>query len=273
MKKLIKSLIPPIFLDVYRKYKSSKYGWHGSYKSWEEAKDSSSGYDSDEILQKVRSSLLKVKNGEAVYERDSVIFDEVQYSWPLLAGLMFTGAKSGGALKVLDFGGSLGSTYYQNKKFLDRLDSVSWSIVEQKHFVDVGKIDFEDERLKFYYDVKSCIESEKPNVLLLSSVLQYIEKPYELLDELLGFGFEYVILDLTAVSLKKEILTIQKVNPNLYDAAYPCWMLDYQKINSCFAKHSYLLVERFDGLSGYEVLSQNKKIGKYIGEIRIKNDR
>ena len=60
MKKLIKSLIPPIFLDLYRTYKSSKYGWHGSYKSWEEAKSASTGYDSNEIIQKVRSSLLKV---------------------------------------------------------------------------------------------------------------------------------------------------------------------------------------------------------------------
>jgi len=96
MKQFIKSLIPPIMLEAVRKLKNNKYGWHGDYKSWQEAQSISSGYDSDEILQKVRSSLLKVKNGEAVYERDSVIFDEVQYSWPLLAGLMFAAAKSGG---------------------------------------------------------------------------------------------------------------------------------------------------------------------------------
>ena len=63
----------------------------------------------------------------------------------------------GGVLSVLDFGGSLGSTYYQNKKFLDSLDDVSWNIVEQKHFVDAGKEDFEDERLRFSYDIESCV--------------------------------------------------------------------------------------------------------------------
>ena len=105
MKQFIKSLIPPIALNILKRIQSSKYGWHGNYKSWKEAQNASTGYESNEIIQKVRSSLLKVKNGEVVYERDSVIFDEIQYSWQLLAGLMFASAKSGGVLKVLDFGG------------------------------------------------------------------------------------------------------------------------------------------------------------------------
>lgn len=46
------------------------------------------------ILQTVKNSLLKVKNAEIVYERDSVIFDEIEYSWQLLTGLMFCIVKS-----------------------------------------------------------------------------------------------------------------------------------------------------------------------------------
>ncbi len=38
-------------------------------------------------------------------------------------------------LSVLDFGGSLRSTYYQNKTFLENLNSIEWSIVEQTHFL------------------------------------------------------------------------------------------------------------------------------------------
>ena len=163
-------------MDIFRKIKPNKYGWKGSYNTWEEAQKVSIGYDSKEILQKVRASLLKVKNKEAVFERDSVIFDKIQYSWPLLAGLMYACVKSKGELRVLDFGGSLGSTYFQNKKFLDEIDEVSWGIVEQKHFVDVGKKDFQDSRLKFYYDIETCKKEQNPNILVLSSVLQYIKK-------------------------------------------------------------------------------------------------
>lgn len=246
MKRLIKSLIPPILLDLYRKIKNKKYGWHGDYKSWEEAKKKSTGYDDNQILEKVRISLLKVKNGEAVYERDSVIFDEIEYSWPLLAGLMYASAKSKGKLKVLDFGGSLGSTYFQNKKFLDKLNDVSWSIVEQKHFVDVGKADFEDGNLKFYYDLDDCVAIETPNVLVLSSVLQYIEKPYELLDELLKYDFEFVIFDRTIFSKNKtdDYISVQITDDVFKNATIPCWLFHEKKFKNYFHQ-KFMLIETF----------------------------
>jgi putative methyltransferase (TIGR04325 family) len=246
MKQFIKSLIPPILLDLLNLYNNSKYGWFGNYATWKEAKKASSGYESDEILQKVRTSLLKVKNGEAVYERDSVIFNEIHYSWPLLTGLMLATAKSNGKLRVLDFGGSLGSTYYQNKKFLDQLGDVSWSVVEQKHFVDTGKKDFADERLHFYDHIESCIQEQNPNVLVLSSVLQYMEKPYELLDELLKHNFQFVLFDRTPFSLdNQDQITIQIVSPIIYSASYPCWLFNEIFFLDYFQIKSYTLIESF----------------------------
>lgn len=250
MRKLIKSLIPPILLDIVKKFRSSKYGWQGDYSSWHEAHEASTGYDSDKILQTVRSSLLKVKNGEAVYERDSVIFDAVQYSWPLLTGLMFCGAKSRGVIRILDFGGSLGSTYYQNKKFLDKFENVSWSIVEQKHFVDAGKVDFEDDRLKFFYNVDECVKSENPNVLLLSSVMQYIERPFELLDTILENNFNYILIDRTLFSKKEEKITLQIVPPYIYEASYPCRFFDKNEFIKYFIKQGFSIIEIFDGSDG-----------------------
>ena len=212
MKNLVKSLIPPIVLKALQKIRFYRYGWKGDYATWQDAENDSIGYDSEKILQKVKTSMLKVKNGEAAYERDGVIFDEIQYSWPLLSGLMFASSVGKGALKVLDFGGSLGTSYYQNKFFLDKLDDVSWSVVEQKHFVDTGKKYFEDDKLKFFYDVNECIRQENPNVLLLSSVLMYIEKPYELLDTLLEYDFKYILIDKTQFSKSTERITLQMVS-------------------------------------------------------------
>lgn len=249
MKEFIKSLIPPILLDIIRQIRFSKYGWREEYNSWDEAKKASTGYDSDEIIQKVRSSLLKVKNGEAVYERDSVLFDEIQYSWPLLAGLMYASSKMRGVLKVCDFGGSLGSTYYQNKVFLDGLPEVSWSVVEQKHFVETGKKDFEDERLKFYYDVQTCKKEQNLNVLVLSSVMQYIERPYKLLDEILKNDFAFVIVDRTPFA-NKELIKLQIVPPSIYNASYPCWFFEENKFLGFFEKYGYKVIENFDTPDG-----------------------
>ena len=237
-------------MDLYRKSNFTKYGWHGEYKTWQKAEDVSTGYDADEIIKKVRESGLKVKNGKAMYERDSVIFDEIEYSWPLLSGLMFASARYGGAIKVLDFGGSLGTTYFQNKKFLDKFEDVSWNIVEQKIFVNVGKVDFEDERLKFYHDIKGCIEHERPNILLLSSVLQYIEKPYELLNELLKNNFETILIDRTLFSKTYKKIKLQVVPPKIYRASYPCWFLDELEFIAYFESNNYNIIESFETLGG-----------------------
>ena len=249
MKKFIKSFIPPIFLAFLKKFRINKYGWKGNYPNWQKAQEDSSGYDSDEIIQKVRSSLLKVRNGEAVYERDSIIFDEIQYSWPILSGLMLASTKFKGNLNVLDFGGSLGSSFYQNKKFLDRIDDVSWSIVEQEKFVQIGKREFTSERLNFYYSIEECIEKSRPNILLLSSVLQYLEKPYKMLDKILQNDFEYVLVDLTPFTFSfKDRIKLQIVPEYFYNASYPCWIFNENNFIDYFMTNNYRVLEKFKSL-------------------------
>ena len=103
-----KLLLPPIVLEGWRIIQSHHgrdFGLIGDYSSWNEAVAASTGYDAELILEKTKTALLKVKNGEAIYERDSVLFNEIQYTWPLLAGLMWVAAQSRRRLNVLDFGG------------------------------------------------------------------------------------------------------------------------------------------------------------------------
>jgi len=113
---IIREITPPIIFRIY-KNKAAKYGFWGNYPDWEAAKKASAGYDSEIILKKVTDALLKVKDGEASGERDSVLFDKVQYSWPLLAGLLWIASRNNNRLTLLDFGGSLGTSYFQNKLF------------------------------------------------------------------------------------------------------------------------------------------------------------
>ena len=165
---------------------------------------------------------------------------------------MFASSVGKGALKVLDFGGSLETSYYQNKFFLDKLDDVSWSIVEQKHFVDTGKKYFEDDKLKFFYDVSECIRQENPNVLLLSSVLMYIEKPYELLDTLLEYDFKYILIDKTQFSKSNERITLQIVPPSIYKGSYPCRSFKEATLKEYFIKHQYSILEDFHSYDDHD---------------------
>ncbi|PKP35503.1 MAG: methyltransferase, TIGR04325 family [Bacteroidetes bacterium HGW-Bacteroidetes-17] len=251
IKNFIKGLLPPIFTTFLEHFKNRKFGWKGDYVTWDDANSEAKGYDDDVIIHKVKESLLKVKNGEVAFERDSVVFNEIEYSWPLLAGLMLASANKPKGLSVLDFGGSLGSTYYQNKKFLDALPHISWNIVEQKHFVDIGKKDFEDEYLHFYHTVEECLIKENPSVLVLSSVLQYIEKPYEILDGLLNHDFEYILIDRTPFSFdNQDKIKLQVVPPGIYDASYPCWFFNKQFFIRFFISKNYQLIEEFEANDG-----------------------
>ncbi len=195
---------------------------------------------------------MKVKHGEAAYERDSVLFGEVEYSWPVLTALLWIAARNGGRLSVLDFGGALGSSYYQNHRFLERLPEVHWSIVEQPSFVACGKRDFADERLRFYDNIEACLAERKPQVLLLSSVLQYLERPYELLHGVRD-RFPSVIVDLTPVhGGPRDRLTVQTVPPTIYTARYPCWIFSEAAITDALA-HDFATVAAFDSHIGQDI--------------------
>lgn len=240
--------------------------WNGNYNSWQEAMQHTTGYHDNEILEKCQTALLKVKNGEAVYERDSVLFDEIQYSWGLLAGLQKAAIDNKGKLCVLDFGGSLGSTYYQNKDFLKTLDEVQWCIVEQSNFVDCGKQYFENEQLKFYHTVDECISKHNPNVLLLSGVLQYLEKPYEWISKFVALKIPYIIIDRTSfIQGEKDILTVQNVPKEIYKASYPSWFF----IEKIFIKNfrKYNLVESFESICDAPQLINSTHKGKWRGHI------
>lgn len=228
----INKLIKKLFKS---KKTSKRYGWSGNYSTWEEASAVCSGYSSQKIIDKTINSASLVRDGKAVYERDSYLFDKIEYSWPLLSGLLLAASKNNGNLNVLDFGGSLGSSYFQNKIFLSKLNTVRWCIVEQDAFYEFGKNNFQTEELLFYKTVKECVNQQKPKVLLLCSVLQYIQDPFQMISEFINYGFDYIIIDRTSfINAPNHRITVQNVPPYIYEASYPCWLFNYEKLINLF---------------------------------------
>jgi len=243
---ILKNLLPPFIFDKLRQSTFRRYGWFGNYESWKEAENASVGYDSDLIIEKVLNATLKVKQGEFPYERDSVLFDEIQYDWPLLSGLMWVASRNGGDLNVLDFGGSLGSTYWQNRKFLTTIPSLKWNIIEQPKYVEVGRKHLQDATLKFYYAKEEYFNESRPNLLLLSSVISYIKEPFDLLHSLFELNIEHVIIErILFIEGLHDRLTVQRVTPKIYNASYPCWFFSESKFMD-FVKKRYDVLEVYD---------------------------
>lgn len=225
IKPLVKDWLPPAILRAVRYWRGQGIRFEGNYKTWEEAAALCTGYDAESILDKVLEATLKVKRGEAVFERDSVLFDEIQYSWPVTAALMWAAARNNGNLRVLDFGGALGTSYFQNRKFLSKLKAVSWCIVEQAHFVEKGKELVEDDILKFYSSIEESVIAETRNVILLSSVVQYLSNPESLLNQINSIEADVLILDRTPFTVgPRNTVCIQHVPSDIYTASYPMWL-------------------------------------------------
>lgn len=206
-------------------------GFEGDFATWEQARAQCTGYDEQTILTKVLEATLKVQDGVAAFERDSVLFDEIEYAWPLLAGLMSAAARAGGRLNVLDFGGALGSSYFQNRMFLQTLPEVRWNVVEQAHYVDAGRAHIEHGPLHFYRTIEQCLGQTQPNVVLLSSVLQYLKSPHEILQRLSESGATYLIIDRTPFAMgEKGRLLVQRVPARIYSASYPMWVFSHGEL-------------------------------------------
>ena len=225
--------------NLYFRY-WKRWGWFGDFPNWQAAQMACGGYDSDEIIEKVRASALKVKNGEAAFERDSVLFFEEENDENLLKCLekaIFTPEGiNEGALRVIDFGGSLGSTYFQHQKALKKYPNLIWCVVEQSHFVEIGKREFETENLYFEYTLQAAFERFKPHFFLLNSVLQYIEKPYHLLKEVENLKIPYILIQRTPmIDDTQDRITQQIAHPSVYKASYASWVFGEKYFKSKLA--------------------------------------
>lgn len=250
VKSLAKDWLPPIILRALRQRRGGGILFEGDYSTWEEAAAECTGYESESILAKVLSATLKVKRGEAVYERDSVFFNEIHYAWPVTASLMWAAAQNAGRLDVLDYGGALGSSYFQNRAFLAGLQQVRWSVVEQAHYVEAGRVHIQDQTLRFYDSVENCYLEGKPNVILLSSVLQYLPKPKLILNSLFDIGAEFLVIDRTPFinSQGSEVIKVQHVPSSIYSATYPCWFFEIKDLIKFIETAGYSKIEIFESL-------------------------
>ena len=65
-----------------------------------------------------------------MYERDSIAFNEREYAFPVATALLWAASVQQNRLRVLDFGGALGTVFVQNRPFLSYLEKLKWLIVE-----------------------------------------------------------------------------------------------------------------------------------------------
>lgn len=271
---VLHDLVPPVCPKLWRRIRdpgqalSDRIHYFGDYPTWDAAVSASDGYDTPFILERVRSSTAKVRDGLAAYERDGLLFERPEYSFPLLACLLRIASSASNRLRVLDFGGALGSTYFQSRSFLTGLEDLRWNVVEQAHFIECGQREFQTDQLRFFSSLDACLAQGPVDVVLLSGVLQCLQDPHELLATILGKGIAYLLLDRTPLlDGDSDRLTVQHVPAYIYGkpVRYPAWFFGRTRLLAGLAQEYRLLVE-FEALDSAVHLPP-ANVARFIGQL------
>jgi len=225
---LVRDWLPPPIVSLVRMMSGRSNRFTGTYRTWKDAVAASTGYDSDNLLAEVIVASRKVSSGAAAFERDSVVFSKHSYPFHIISPLLKAAIENGGSLSVMDYGGSLGSSYYQCRPFLPTTN-LRWNVIEQPKFVAAGQREFETNELRFYREPADIPSDVAPQVSLFSSVLQYLERPFEALSLANRESIRYLVIDRTPfVRGMPSHLCVQRVPKRIYQAAYPMWIISYE---------------------------------------------
>lgn len=247
----LKAITPPVLLQMRRRLLNNGLRFTEVPPDWAQALRLSTGYSAASIIEQVAAATREVVAGRALYERDSVLFYEPDFPYPIATELLRAALANSGCLHVVDFGGSLGSTYRQCRPLLDGLAEVRWQIVEQPGFVSIGQHEFTNSELSFVSTLQELRSSEVPPLVLLSSVLQYVERPELTLTELLRLDATHLVIDRTPVAkLASHRLCIQHAPKNVYEASYPCWILSRSALHGALEREGWRILAEFENREG-----------------------
>lgn len=239
----IGDLVPPALARARSARQATRFD--DTCGTWAQAVQQAPPEDWRVVLAKVEAAMADVDAGRAAFERDGVALAEPEYRWPVVAGLMRAAARGGGRVGVVDVGGSLGSTYRQYRDLFAGVD-VRWAVVEQQDFVDASG-PYGDDRLSFHTTIPDAAAAIDPDVVLFSSVLQYLPEPHAALDQASATRATSLIIDRTAVTARPDdVPAVQIVPPSIYAAQYPVWLLSRRRLLDSLA--GWTCVEEFPGL-------------------------
>jgi putative methyltransferase (TIGR04325 family) len=239
----LKAWLPPVLLDALRRRRPGNH-WHGDFASWAEAQTASAGYEQSDIHDIVERAARRVLAGDGAFERDGVVFTKPEARVGVLSALQVVAVRCG-RLRVVDFGGSLASTWIQHRAWLPAAGT-AWSVVEQSAFVERGRRVFADGSVRFTSELSESL-AQGADAILLSGTLQYLPDPDAWLARFAAADVPFLILDRTAfIPGDRHRLTVQRVDPRIYPGSYPAWFLGRDRVLAELARHGWRIEFTWD---------------------------
>lgn len=196
---------------------------HGQFGDWGAACKQATGYHQPIILDRLIAAAEEANSsGGQKFDRDGVAFNRPITPFPLLVYILQAAVRCSDQVQVIDFGGGLGSTYRQCRSFLSRIPSLHWNIVEQSHVAAAGRSRFQSDVLRFHDNLAEAAADATPDVVIFSSVLQYLDDPYSIVDQAMRLRPQTILIDRTPFCENPDDLySVQIVDDTIFPARLP----------------------------------------------------
>ncbi len=225
--------MPPLVLDIlHRRLKARSTGpWCGIYPHRRDVPSDGGTYESDEEVGKhlawTRSAL------------DLAVLGKKPRLWHGSLALLAAAASANtGRVRVVDFGGAVGSGYVQLLSTLPKSTSIKYYVVDLERMCTAGRQLFaDDSRIEFHTSL-SMLRGGL-DIIYVNSALQYVDDYQDLLRRLAGLNAPLILLARLAGGNFPTYATKQI---NLQGLSLPYWFLNLDELRLLLAAENYRLI-------------------------------
>ena len=199
----------------------SRNTWDGIYSSFEEVPISGKGFDSETWLENSRKRIYSIL--ETPKHNGAVPLMETcrESLLPLLAAIVSEELKT---VRILDFGGGLGSDFVSVIKSISNGESVEYYVVESEKMCDLGNVVFSnDTRIQFRPSLPDDIKTA--DIVHLGSSLHYISDWQQMIQRLASYNPRFFIFTDLPVGNFHTYASAQ----NYYGSKIPCWFFNFRE--------------------------------------------
>ncbi len=206
-------------------------------KNWESAVSGSSGYQSPQTISTIEGSDPVVDKWTA--DQNFLGNRYLQVASAILSGLNFEKLKSDTPLRVLDIGGGLGEYFFLLSDNLPNL-KFEWLILETPALCELAKLKHgESSGISWTNALNDS--SQTFDIVLLSSVIQYVEKPCALIEMAMQKAPLLIFNRLPLSTNAGNLVCIQR--PGLFESkgSYPVHILSEQLFMSYLSDCGHIM--------------------------------
>ena len=210
-------LLPPKIKVLVRVLISRFIGFT-KVESWESAVRKSSGYESVNVVEPVVTAARRVQNDSQTSSLASSRYQQIA------AGMLYCISQgrfnAGEPIRVLDVGGGGADYFHHFQTFAPRIN-FDWTVLETPAMAEAMSNEFGQNlaNLRWVNSIENT--NEIYDVVLCSSVLQYVKNPVELLATLVAKSEFLIVNRIPLVDSSEHFVAVQRIISNGKRASYP----------------------------------------------------